>query len=87
MEVDAESQLSRVLSTEELEKLPPDIVKKLEEYFITKFEEYITSKALCETAKRSIGKKCITFYSSFNILPIYWSYPLLFLLCILYIML
>lgn len=57
MEVDAESQLSRVLSAEELEKLPPDIVKKLEDYFVSKFEEYITSKALCETAKRSIGKK------------------------------
>lgn len=63
MEVDAESQLSRVLSTEELEKLPPDIIKKLEEYFVSKLEEYITSKALCETAKRNIGE--YKFFFSF----------------------
>lgn len=55
MEVDTENTLGKILSKEELDKIPPDILQKLESHFVEKFEEFLTSKALCETAKRSIG--------------------------------
>lgn len=56
MEIERGKILSKVLSEDELTKIPAKILKKLELHFEERFEEFITSKALCETAKSTIGK-------------------------------
>lgn len=56
MEVHEEKILSKILNGSELEKIPNDIAKKLESYFVVKFEEYLTSKALCEAKKSDIER-------------------------------
>lgn len=56
MEIERGKILSKVLSQDELAKIPAKILKKLELHFEERFEEFITSKALCDTAKSTIGK-------------------------------
>lgn len=48
--------LSKILGKRDLDKIPPDITKKVEKYFDQRFEEFITTKALYDNAQRNIGK-------------------------------
>ena len=56
METENVSVLLNVLSTDELDKIPDGIGKKIEGFYQEKLEEFLTSKALCETEKSKIGE-------------------------------
>lgn len=47
--------LTTLLSTEEIEKIPPDIAKKIDDHYGQRFEELLTHKALSEGARTNIG--------------------------------
>ena len=65
MDEDTGRILSKILGKRELDKIPPDIVKKLEKYFDHRFEEFLTTKARYETSQHNIGKhfKLFNFYA------------------------
>lgn len=55
MSEESQTFLTNLLSTEEIEKIPPDIAKKIDEHCGQRFEEYLTHKALSEGARTNIG--------------------------------
>lgn len=61
MENETEKILSKILGKRELEKVPPDIATKIENYFEQRFEEFLITKALHSTAQRN-GKIVFHIY-------------------------
>ena len=55
MDTEKRKMLPQILTEEELDKIPLNIVKKLDDKYEEKLSEFLTSKALCETAKSNIG--------------------------------
>lgn len=58
--------VTKILTRRELDKVPNDIVKKIEKYFEDRFDEFLTTQALYETSQRENGKYFIFFVYFFN---------------------
>lgn len=55
MDGDTGKILSRILGKGDLEKVPADILVKVEKFYDQHFEEFLTTKAKYDIAKRNVG--------------------------------
>lgn len=56
MDMDMSRTLTKVLGKRDIDKIPPDVLKKLEKYFETNNEQHIQTKVLYNTAQKNTGK-------------------------------
>lgn len=56
MDMDTSRTLTKVLGKRDMDKIPADVLKKLEKYFETNNEQFTTTKVLYNTAQKNIGK-------------------------------
>ncbi|XP_011496160.1 PREDICTED: uncharacterized protein LOC105360858, partial [Ceratosolen solmsi marchali] len=50
--------LQTLLSSNEISEISSSVCEKLENFFRSKFDEFITSKAVFETNRKNLDKKC-----------------------------
>lgn len=56
MDKETSQILSKILGKRDLDKVPSDILAKVEKFYDQRFEEFLTTKALCDIAQRNVGK-------------------------------
>lgn len=56
MEEETGKILSKILGKRDLDKVPSDILVKVEKFYDQRFEEFLTTKALYDIAQRNVGK-------------------------------
>ncbi|KAG4074560.1 hypothetical protein HA402_005625 [Bradysia odoriphaga] len=56
MDMDTSRTLTKVLGKRDIDKIPPDVLKKLEKYFETNNEQFIQTKVLYNTTQKNIEK-------------------------------
>lgn len=56
MDMDTSRTLTKVLGKRDTDKIPPDVLKKLEKYFETNNEQFTTTKVLYNTTQKNIGE-------------------------------
>lgn len=61
MEAETGKVLSNLLGKRELDKIPPDIIKKLETYYDKLHSQLLTKQVVYETNQNNIGKCYVDF--------------------------
>lgn len=56
MDMDTSRTLTKVLGKRDIDKIPADVLKKLEKYCETNNEQFIQTKVLYNTTQKNIGK-------------------------------
>lgn len=56
MEQESGKIMSKILGKRDLDKVPVDILAKVEKFYDQRFEEFLTTKALYDIAQRNVGK-------------------------------
>lgn len=62
MEWETSKIVTKILTRRELDKVPNEIVKKIEKYFEESFDEFLTTQALYDTEKRTNGKRSLPLF-------------------------
>lgn len=61
MDMDTSRTLTKVLGKRDIDKIPADVLKKLEKYCENNNEQFIQTKVLYNTTQKNIGKKPLIF--------------------------